>query len=447
MDSLDIIIPKYSLLKLNSYYKQSLTTLISQFNNLKQNNTKLLNQIKTYEQLLQRKPISNNNHNNIINNNINNNNNNNSSDYLIESISTLLTDIKAIKHFLLPKAEFPLTTQLTSSITIIASHPSNQKILESINKHFEVSNLHTKTGVTCMVKLPDNRIATGSNCSISICNMNPLTKKWNLLTTKPNAHKSWVNYLSKINPNKLASCSLDHSIKIWNVSSYDSIVLDKTINEHTDIVKQVIPLTNDRLASISRDKTIKLWNINTYVKLDIPFEQQKNHPCCIIQLTKRNEMLCVSTVGKTVNESSLLFYELTSPYELKGVVKKAYTGWQFGMVELGNGHVACSSSSGKIIIANTLTYEVVTEISDNDIIVKDKPGTLAVLNGNSFYYVLNGAFCQVAVVNGKYQIVFKVKENADELYGYGLLLLEHEEFFVVCSHNGNNGVNVYECNY
>lgn len=441
MDSLDLITPKYSLLKLNAYYKQSLTTLISQFNILKQNNTKLLKQIQTYEQLLQGRPISN-NHNNIINNNTNNNN---SSDYLIESISTLLNEVKAIKHFLLP--QIPLTTQLTSSITIMASQPSTQKILESINKHFEVSNLHIKTGVTCMVKLPDNRIATGSNCSISICNMNPLTKKWNLLTTQPNAHKSWVNYLSEVKPNKLASCSLDHTIKIWNVSSYDSIVLDKTIDEHTDLVKQVIPLTNDRLASISRDKTIKLWNAISFVKLDIPFEQQKNHPCCIIQLTKQNEMLCVSTVGKTVNESSLLFYELTSPYELKGVVKKAYTGWQFGMVELGNGHVACSSSSGKIIIANPLTYEVVSEISDNDIIVKDKPGTLALLNGNSFYYVLNGSFCQVAVVNGKYQIVFKVKENADELYGYGLLLLEHEEFFVVCSHNGNNGVNVYECNY
>jgi hypothetical protein len=138
---------------------------------------------------------------------------------------------------------------------------------------------------------------------------------------------------------------------------------------------------------------------------------------------------------------------LISPYEQKGVIKKAYTGWQFGMVELQNGHVACSSSSGKIIIANPLTYEIVSEISDSDIIVKDKPGTLAWLRRNSFCYVLNGCFCQIAVVNGKYQIVFQIKENEHELYGYGLLLLEHEEFFVVCSHNGNNGVNVYECNY
>lgn len=443
--------PIYNLLKLNEYYKHSLTILASQFNILKQDNTKLLNQIRIYEQTLQGNFAH---YSNRISNN------NNSSDYLMESIFKLLNEVQDIKQSLIPKQQiinnnkgiqtkFPLTTHLTSSITIIPSKPptKNEKILQSINKHFEISNLHSKTGVTCMVKLPDNRIGTGSNCSISICSLNPLTKKWNLLITKPNAHKSWVNYLSELKGNKLASCSLDHSIKIWDVSSYDSIVLNKTIDEHTELVKQVISLTNNRIASISRDKTIKLWNVNTFNKINIPFEQQINHPCCVIQLTKQKEVLCVSTVGKKINESSLSFYNLASPYEQKGIIKKAYTGWQFGMIELENGHVALSSSSGKIVITNPLTYEIVSEIIDNDIIVKDKPGTLAWLNGNSFCYVLDGSFCQVALVNGKYQIVFQTKEDTNELYGYGLLLLEHEEFFVVCSHNGNNGVNVYECDY
>ena len=135
MDSLDLITPKYSLLKLNAYYKQSLTTLISQFNILKQNNTKLLKQIQTYEQLLQGRPLSN-NHNNIINNNTNNNN---SSGYLIESISTLLNEVKAIKHFLLP--QIPLTTQLTSSITIMASQPSTQNILNQLKDNNNNNNI------------------------------------------------------------------------------------------------------------------------------------------------------------------------------------------------------------------------------------------------------------------------------------------------------------------
>ena len=71
-------------------------------------------------------------------------------------------------------------------------------------------------------------------------------------------HTDYVTYISQLDNNKLISCSSDKAIKIWSITQ-SSYQCDYTIkNAHTSNLFKLISLTNNRMASISYDKTIKI---------------------------------------------------------------------------------------------------------------------------------------------------------------------------------------------
>ena len=59
--------------------------------------------------------------------------------------------------------------------------------------------------------------------------------------------------------NQLLSCSLDKTIKVWNIFelSYECEYIIK--DAHSEGIKKVIPLTYNRIASCSHDQTIRIW--------------------------------------------------------------------------------------------------------------------------------------------------------------------------------------------
>ena len=71
------------------------------------------------------------------------------------------------------------------------------------------------------------------------------------------------------NGQKIASGSMDMTIKIWNAESHDYECLN-TLNEHTGRVSSVAwsPLGH-KIASSSSDPTIKIWDSETYECLHI----------------------------------------------------------------------------------------------------------------------------------------------------------------------------------
>ena len=64
-------------------------------------------------------------------------------------------------------------------------------------------------------------------------------------------HTHGVIYISQLDNNKLISCSGDKTIKIWSITQ-SSYQCDYTINNaHNDVIHKVISLTNNRIASCS----------------------------------------------------------------------------------------------------------------------------------------------------------------------------------------------------
>lgn len=74
-------------------------------------------------------------------------------------------------------------------------------------------------------------------------------------------HKGYVTDLIELPNDKIASCSADGTICIWDTAT--GLCLN-VLDEHSDQVG-VLALSGDCLASGSMDKTVKIWNIDTWV--------------------------------------------------------------------------------------------------------------------------------------------------------------------------------------
>jgi WD40 repeat protein len=103
-----------------------------------------------------------------------------------------------------------------------------------------------------------------SNCQIKIFNSSSLS-----LVKSFQAHSNKINRIKQspfntnTNTNVVATCSLDKTVKIWNVSSSFEWTLITTYSQHSSGVRALEWLDNDTLASGSFDRTIKLWSPTT----------------------------------------------------------------------------------------------------------------------------------------------------------------------------------------
>jgi len=61
--------------------------------------------------------------------------------------------------------------------------------------------------------------------------------------------------------NKLASGSLDKTVKVWNFDPSRGSYKDLTLSGHTESVEQLrwSPVLEQQLASTSGDKTVRIW--------------------------------------------------------------------------------------------------------------------------------------------------------------------------------------------
>jgi len=98
-------------------------------------------------------------------------------------------------------------------------------------------------------------VAVGlSNGNINIYNVNDGS-----LVSTLGGHSSFVQDMVLISSDLLVSSSQDLTIRIWNLKTNQSKILDK----HSEAVFGLKLVTSDLLASVSWDQTIKLWNISS----------------------------------------------------------------------------------------------------------------------------------------------------------------------------------------
>ena len=71
-------------------------------------------------------------------------------------------------------------------------------------------------------------------------------------------HSEWIQQVIFLPDGRLASCSWDKTVKIWDTASGQE---QFTLSGHTDFVNTIVMLPNGWLASASDDWTIKMWDL------------------------------------------------------------------------------------------------------------------------------------------------------------------------------------------
>jgi WD40 repeat protein/TPR repeat protein len=110
--------------------------------------------------------------------------------------------------------------------------------------------------IYCLTVLPDGRLASGS--------VDKTIKLWDVKTGQClhtlTGHSSSVYALTVLPDGRLVSGSLDNTIKLWDASNGKCL---HTLEGHSSSVYALTSLPDGRLASGSNDNTIKLWDASS----------------------------------------------------------------------------------------------------------------------------------------------------------------------------------------
>ena len=178
--------------------------------------------------------------------------------------------------------------------------PKSFKIIETISKH--------KDSIFSLNLLNDNRIA-----SISIDSTIRIFNPSNNYKCEKVIKHDRVSSLCQLNDGTIVTCSHNKSITIG----------DHTINDaHTAPINSVILLPNDRIATCSDDKTIKIWS-TAYPYIDNPIKVLKGFRTevkCILYIKER-DMLVVGDLDRTIQLWNM------STYKCISVINRSDKGW------------------------------------------------------------------------------------------------------------------------
>ena len=304
-------------------------------------------------------------------------------------------------------------------------------IINRLDQIIHIGNICSGT-VYSPIELKDKRIAIGGgDGSLSVFSLDYTNRKWVKDIFKEKVHSNEIQSICEINGNKLVSCSIDYTIKIWNISPKDLSCI-KTLTSHTDSVFKVISLTQNRFASCSDDKSIKVWNSQE------PYQEIANllneeGVYSIIGLNKKNEI--VASCYKNI----IVFWNLnhnSKTYTFKGY----FVNYANHMIEIPNDKIAISPSSPStsIIIIEFINYNVVKEIKLENFITGNS--SLYLLNNESFIYIYNKCFVQISTKD--FEILFKT-QNMSQLGGKGGILTTEGGKYIITNSN-DKGLEIIE---
>ena len=193
----------------------------------------------------------------------------------------------------------------------IKKNLSNLNLIKELNEHSDIVN--------SLIALDNGDfVSSSSDSKIIIYDLENLSPK-NIIDETENG----VNYIYKINENKIISCTNVHTIKIFKLYENNTKhLIEQIIYGHKDNIIKVIQNNFDEtLISCSEDKTIKIWNMNNnnYIfKTDLITNENVNS---IIHI-KNYEILSSSSIEfkikfwnlKTLEKISIISDIKCSPY-------------------------------------------------------------------------------------------------------------------------------------
>ncbi|MCQ2818040.1 MAG: hypothetical protein MJ252_12310, partial [archaeon] len=210
-----------------------------------------------------------------------------------------------------------------------------------------------------LILLKDGRLAS--------CSDDKTIKIFNLINYKCDltisVHSAAVYFISQLDNGKLISCSGDKTIKIGNISN-NIYQCEATLVGHREWVVKVIPISKNRIVSCSYDKKIGVWNSEPPYDLIIALNIHRGYVNSIIQI--KNEEILVSASW----DSTLKFWNLND-YSIIGEVKGVTANSNNSLYQIDSKHIIIGEKENKnITIVNFKTYQIVAVIN-NEILHKN----------------------------------------------------------------------------
>lgn len=131
---------------------------------------------------------------------------------------------------------------------------------EFLNYTFETMNIirQHKDVVMSIILLKDGRIA-----SASIDKTIKIYEKYTYqCIMSMQGHKRGIECIIQVNNGQIVSCSNDKTIRVWSISLTNYKCLDTYEGAHKSPINKVIELSNGKIASCSFDLMIKVWSLS-----------------------------------------------------------------------------------------------------------------------------------------------------------------------------------------
>lgn len=217
---------------------------------------------------------------------------------------------------------------------------------------------------------------------------------------------------------RLASCSKDHSIKIYNMNN--DYHCDITIKEHTSDVNDICEINQGKLVSCSNDKSIKIWSI------------YKSSYHCEHTINKAHEGPVLKIISLSNNRIASFSYNTTikiwnsnQPYNLLTVLK-GHTHWVSSILNIKHKEILLSLSYDNIFLKwNLSTYQCESGISNVDCCGSYN---LIELNKNR---VIVGGYNAITIINFIKCFIEQIFQN-NILYSNSLMILRDGNILLGC---------------
>ncbi len=255
--------------------------------------------------------------------------------------------------------------KLKNGNLMTCSQDKEINIFEKITFNLIISWMGHLNSINSVCELNDSRIASCSDDKrISIWNYDILTKKvyQEIIFI---AHNSFINKIISLNDGNFASCSEDKYIHIWNSNAPYNIKC--TLAGHPSEVTSIIQLINKKIISTSSKKDegiMNIWTLDENNNNIINKETIYNVFChCINSLVEiKNNKVAVGgyKIIKIVNINTLQI-ELNIEY---------HNCLISSLIVLNDGCIVSASEEGNINIMNQIVYKNLKNIeSAHDMII------------------------------------------------------------------------------
>lgn len=274
-------------------------------------------------------------------------------DVIIESFKEVLKEcVKDIKN---EENKIKIEISKVESFQILAQethHRHGDNLQFDLSKTYIIKTIQENSGyVHSLCILKDGRLAScSSDETIKIYDQEFYQSELIIV-----GHKNQVRYITTLNNGHLLSSSSDKTMKIWEISK-DKYNLVSTLEGHEGTVLKAIELSNDRIGSCSTDKTIKIWKFSDGQYKCIKTITEYTTPVySLIELNKKNLIVSGSEGG------SLRFWN-TSTYELKKMLHNVACHANNGLIKTANEEKIIVSSDA-IYIINLEKLEIEKQLS------------------------------------------------------------------------------------